>query len=285
MSADRSLEDRRLLVDAFMEAPELLAFAEGSAGCFSRRSPDKTRGNEDCAALIPLGTDSGLLVVADGLGGMRAGAAASSVALHELVEALEHHVADGRDGADAMRNTILTAIENANREIQALGVGACTTLAIAEIQGRTVRSYHVGDSCVLVYGQKGREKLRTVAHSPVGYAVEAGLIDEREAMSHDDRHLVFNVVGTPEMRIEVGPRVELSDNDTVLVASDGLLDNLFANEIVETSRKGPLESVMNELVGEARKRMETALPGKPHKPDDLTLLVYRCGDSDVGEAG
>jgi len=150
-------------------------------------------------------------------------------------------------------------------------------MAIAEIQGRTVRPYHVGDSMILVVGQRGKTKLQTISHSPVGYAVEAGLLDETEAMHHDQRHLVSNLIGTPDMRIEVGSTIELGRYDTLLLASDGLFDNLHTEEIVERIRKGPLKRVMRTLVEDCRRRMQQPEEGQPSKPDDLTFVVFRCG--------
>ena len=78
-----------------------------------------------------------------------------------------------------------------------------------------------------------------------------------------------------EMRIEVGPRFELAPRDTVLLASDGLTDNLTLAEIIALVRKGPLTQAVAKLAALARERMSTRLPGTPSKPDDLTIVAYR----------
>jgi len=134
----------------------------------------------------------------------------------------------------------------------------------------------VGDSMILVVGQRGKIKLQTVSHSPVGYAVESGLLDEAEAMHHEDRHLVSNMLGMTDMRIEVGSAIELAARDTLLLASDGLFDNLHVHEIVERIRKGPLAQVMQDLAAQCRGRMQAATDGQPSKPDDLTFVAFRC---------
>ena len=139
-------------------------------------------------------------------------------------------------------------------------------------------SYHVGDSVILVIGQRGKIKLQTIPHSPVGYAVEAGLLDEHEAMHHEDRHLIFNMLGSPDMRIEVGSTLELAPLETVLVASDGLADNVHTAEIVDILRKGPLDEATRALVALARARMLERTEHQPHKPDDLTVVVWRAGE-------
>ena len=245
----------------------------GTSVVFSAVSPGKDTPNEDAAALIPVNDHAAVLVVADGLGGVRAGEQASSLA----VEAIEAEVREADRGEPMLRTAILNGIERANQAISALEVGAATTLAVAEIEDGRVRSYHVGDSMILVVGQRGRMKLQTVSHSPVGLAVAAGFLDETEAMHHEDRHIVTNVVGCPQMRIEVGPSVRLAACDTLLLATDGLFDNLHTEEIVDSIRKGPLDRAGRKLASEARRRMTEPAEGEPSKPDDLTFVLFRRG--------
>jgi serine/threonine protein phosphatase PrpC len=115
-----------------------------------------------------------------------------------------------------------------------------------------------------------------VPHSPTGFAVEAGLLDENEAVQHEQRHVLFNVVGSADMRVEVGPAVQLALRDTVLLASDGLFDNLYIDEIVDTIRSGPLPAAADRLVERVRVRMHgEARTNQPCKPDDLTVVLFR----------
>ena len=177
--------------------------------------------------------------------------------------------------ASTLRSSILDGIEAASQGIQAACLGAASTLALIEISDRHVRPYHVGDSVILVTGQRRKVKLQTVSHSPVGFGVEAGLIDEREAMHHAERHVVSNVVGCPMMRIEVGASLRLAPRDTLLLASDGLCDNLHIHEIIERMRCGPIGLALRDLVTEATRRMLFPRNGRPSKPDDLTVILYR----------
>jgi serine/threonine protein phosphatase PrpC len=174
-----------------------------------------------------------------------------------------------------LRTAILDGVEHANRSICELGIGAATTLAIVEIKENTIRPFHAGDSTILVMGQRGKIKLQTISHSPVGFAQEAGLMDEEEAMQHEDRHVVSNVIGATDMRIEVGSNLKLARRDTLLLTSDGLLDNLQLDEIIDRLRTGPLLEAANRLATESRERMLRPATGQPHKPDDLTFVVFR----------
>jgi serine/threonine protein phosphatase PrpC len=247
------------------------AYLQGRVSVRSVRSPDKETPNEDAAALIPVGDTALVLAVADGVGGNPGGHEASKLA----IKTLQEQVATIEDIAQ-LRNTILDAVDAANREVIGLNRGAATTLAIAEIVGTRLRCYHVGDSELISVGQRGRVKLRVVPHSPTGFAVEAGLMDEQEAVRHDQRHVLFNVIGSPDMRIDIGATSTLAMHDTLLLATDGLMDNLFVNEIVDIIRAGPLATAADRLVDRARERMTNGQGDGPSKPDDLTVILYRA---------
>jgi serine/threonine protein phosphatase PrpC len=219
------------------------------------------------------------MAVADGLGGHAGGERASRLAIETIQRKLQEAllVPGGEIPApDLLRSAILNGIEAANQAVRELGTGAATTLALVEIQDRTIRSYHVGDSVILLTGQRGKLKLQTISHSPIGYAVEAGLLDEAAAIHHEERHVISNVIGSEQMRIEIGPSIDMAPRDTLVVASDGLLDNLLPSEIVEFVRSGPLDRGVGAMVAEARQRMAGQNSGGPSKPDDLTVIAYRA---------
>jgi serine/threonine protein phosphatase PrpC len=265
-----------VLAEAQMPEVATLDFAGGTAVVYTQRSPQKETPNEDAAAFLPTGPDSGVLAVADGLGGHAGGERASRLAIETLQKTMHDALAASPAwDSDQLRGVILDGIEAANQQVRELGSGAATTLALVEIQGRTVRPYHVGDSVILLTGQRGKLKLQTIAHSPVGYAVEAGLIKEEEAIHHEERHVISNVIGSERMRIEIGPTIEMARRDTLVLASDGLLDNLLPNEIVEFVRVGPLERAVAGMIDEVGRRMAGRSPHEPSKPDDLTVIAYR----------
>ncbi len=248
--------------------------ALGELVAFSARDPDKDGPNEDGLALLPVGEAALALVVADGAGGGPAGEEAARIALSRLRTAL------AVPGVD-LREAMLDGIEAANADILAGGSGATTTLAAVSLEGGArgvrLRPYHVGDAQVLVCGQRGRIRLETLAHAPVAYGVEAGLLDAGEALVHEERHLVSNILGSREMRIELGAPLRLAARDTVVVASDGLFDNLHLEEVVEAVRKGPLPAAAARLAAQARARMAGTAADTPGKPDDLSFILFRPG--------
>ena len=261
-----------LLVEAAYEPQQLEAeVAGGMALAYSCRDPLKDSENEDTVAVIPYGPAAAVLVVADGAGGLPAGKRASLTAVTTLAESLNASM----NQTALLRTAILNGIEAANAGVLSLGNGSATTMTVITIEGKTARSYQVGDSEAIVVGQRGAIKLQTTAHSPTGFAVEAGFLDEREALHHEERHLVSNFIGTSDMRIDVGATVELNPRDTIVVASDGLMDNVHVDEIIECVRKGPLAAAAGCAIELADRRMRAAREGQPSKPDDLSLILFR----------
>jgi len=264
--------DSPLMLDGAI-GPDLVEVdvAGGQAVAYSCRSPCKQTENEDTAAILPYGPAAAILVVADGAGGLPAGKRASMTAVSTLAKSLQQAM----DNTMLLRTAILNGIEAANDAVLRLANGSATTMTVITLEDRLARSYQIGDSEAIVIGQRGLVKLQTTAHSPTGFAVEAGFLDERDALHHEDRHLVSNFIGTADMRIDVGAAIDLDIKDTILVASDGLMDNVHVDEIVEIVRKGPLSGALHAVVDLAHRRMRETRKGQPSKPDDLSVILFR----------
>lgn len=259
----------RLVTTAEMTAPSLVQLERGTAVIFSAPSPDRTHDvNEDALGLFTVG-ETLVLAVADGLGGVPGSKHASRTAL----ETFEQTLRTGTEQGKGPLESIMGGFEQANAAVIA-GAGE-TTMVVAELSDRKLRTYNVGDSAALVVGQRGRLKLQTLAHSPVGYGVAAGLIPEDEAIHHEQRHYVSNTIGSASMRIEVSAEVSLAHYDTLVLASDGLFDNLTPEEIAEIIRKGPLEEASAGLIAACTSRMLQSGGEHPSKPDDLSFILYR----------
>ena len=254
------------------DGPERLAadIAGGRVRAFSTLSPDKPEDNQDAALMLQLDEDSALLAVADGAGGIAGGRRAARMALSTLRDS----VANAAPGEEGRRDAVIAGFEEANLAVIRATRGAATTLTAALVEGRMVQVFHVGDSVGLVTGQRSRVKMQTVAHSPVGFAIAAGYLTEEQAIYHPERHIVSNFVGTHEMLIEVGPRIRMAARDRILLASDGLTDNLHLAEILAHMRSGPLDGALDALVSRAGERMRMLKPTDPGKPDDIVVILF-----------
>lgn len=238
---------------------------------YTHRSINKDTDNEDALLLIPFSADTAVLAVTDGLGGQRDGAQASRT----LVETLYSHISAAREQGEYSRASVLDAIEQANQQIMQLGSGAATTLALVELLQSSMRTVHIGDSDILLTGQRGKLKFKTIPHSPVGYMIEAGMLDSDEALHHEDRHIVSNCVGVEAMHMDIGPVIELAKYDTLLLASDGVFDNLSVEQLIQCVRKGSLQSVARRLLDDCLVSMRDTSPEHHGKPDDLSFILVR----------
>lgn len=242
----------------------------GVAVVFSRKSPDRSGANQDAAGLFQFDENNLVMAVADGMGGASCGDRAAQA----VITAIGQKVAQ-LDTPENLRAALVDAIEETNEFILGWGLGAGATVAVATIRNDIARVLHIGDAEGLICSNRGRVKWSTVSHAPVAMAVEIGVMDEFTAMNHDDRNLVNNFVGSKEMRIEIGPSIKLNLNDTLLLATDGLFDNLMSQEIVELIRRNPVDKQAVRLMKAAGQRMRGDDQSQPNKPDDITVMMYR----------
>jgi len=244
----------------------------GEVAIVSIADHEKSGPNEDSAAIIPVNEKYLVLIVADGVGGMTGAQRASNL----TVETIRKHIANiDETNGPRLRTAILDGIEAANQAVLDLGTGSASTLALAEVGPGYIRTYHVGDSILLMCGQRGALKLLTTPHSPVGFAMEAGLIDESEALQHAELNLIFNVIGSADMRIEIGSELPIAAHDSLLLASDGLTDNVLQDEIINKIRTGPVDKALCAITDLAQNRMTEEKQGQPSKPDDCTAILFR----------
>lgn len=265
--------EKRIVNDTNMEQFEMVNTTAFEIGFYTQKAPEKTTPNEDSLGFV-VNRNKAVLMVADGVGGAPKGEEASSTAIESIANAFSKDDAFPKEEAD-IRNLMLDSIEKANQSLLTKNNGARTTLTACEIHNKQFRSFQVGDSSVIVCGQKGLLKFKATEHSPTGFAVEAGLLKEKDAMTHPERHLVSNVVGEATMHIEMGPLIELAAHDTILMASDGLFDNYLAEQLIEVIRKESLTEVMQNLVALCKPMLDPEARKKLNKTDDVSLIVCR----------
>jgi len=259
-----------IISDGTMDVAEHITMAHGELTFYSTRSPAKYTPNEDSLAIIPVDNHTLVLVVADGMGGMPAGEQASQIIVHSLSNILSK-----KPESQTIRNAIIEGIDIADAKIKDLKNGSGSTVSVAEISGTQIRNYHVGDSLTLLTSNHGNIKYVSMAHSPIGYALECGAIDHATAMKHLERNLITNYVGCHEMFIHIGPIIELASLDTLIIASDALSDNLYEHEISEHIRKGPLLESIEEMKRTCQNNMLIKGDDRLCHPDDFTFIAFR----------
>ena len=102
----------RIWLNSDLEAAEISEWPIGQVASYSRRCPGKATGNEDGALIVAVDQTRTVLAVADGCGGMNAGADAAKITL----ETLKRFVLRGKSHGGSLRAEILDGIE-ATRQI------------------------------------------------------------------------------------------------------------------------------------------------------------------------
>jgi protein phosphatase len=236
--------------------------------------------NEDSALVITAAQDGddlrpsfGLFVVADGMGGHRAGEVASSLAARVTA----HHIARrcylpsliGRDrDADqpALTEVLVGAVRAANDAVSQQVPGGGTTLTCALVLGSQAYVAHVGDSRAYVLNEAGLEQI-THDHSLVDRLVETGQLTRDEAAVHPQRNVLYRAVGQSSA-LEVDTLVrKVPPGEHLLLCSDGLWDMVNEADIADLITGAPsLQGACEDLVAAANEA-----GGR----DNITVVLWR----------
>ncbi len=167
-----------------------------------------------------------LFAVADGMGGHRGGAVASSTSL----EALRASVASGDEISDAVQSANDAVFEAASDDPELAGMGTTLTAAVA-IDGSTLLVGHVGDSrAYLVRGDDMAQV--TEDHSLVEELVREGRLTRAQADVHPQRSIITRALGVePIIAVDLYA-IRPENGDRLVLCSDGLTTMLRDREIV-----------------------------------------------------
>ena len=175
--------------------------------------------------------DSGLFVVADGMGGHQGGEVAANLAVRTVAQADPEGLAQLRDAiTEANRVVHETAIEQP--ELHGMGT-TLTTLAVSrETESPQFVLLNVGDSRIYRHRDGQLEQL-TEDHSYVAELVRRGEIDEEAAAVHPYRNMLTRAIGV-HAEVEIDEWVlDPVAGDRFMLCSDGLTNELDDSEIAE----------------------------------------------------
>ncbi|MDE7198431.1 MAG: Stp1/IreP family PP2C-type Ser/Thr phosphatase [Lachnospiraceae bacterium] len=199
-----------------------------------------------------IGNLPNLFIVADGMGGHKAGDYASDLAVEtvmkEVEASLEKNPVKILNHAISRANTVLR--ERASQDFALNGMG--TTLVAATCIGRFLEVANVGDSRLYVIGD-GITQI-TEDHSLVEEMVRMGGIGREEARNHPDKNIITRAVGARD-DVEVDFfNLELQTGDMVLLCSDGLTNMVDDETICQILKNGrSLKDRVEELVQTANR--------------------------------
>ncbi len=177
----------------------------------------------------PVGNLPNIFIVADGMGGHKAGDYASKATVETMVEEIEH--SSETNPVTIFEKAIVTANERIRRkareEADLEGMG--TTVVAATCKGRKLQVANVGDSRLYIVNKQIKQITRD--HSLVEEMVRMGGIGREEARNHPDKNIITRAVGAGDIVEPDFFTVELEEGDIVLMCSDGLTNMLEDEEI------------------------------------------------------
>lgn len=178
----------------------------------------------------PVGSLPNLFIVADGMGGHRAGDYASKLAVTTMVEAIGNMEA-GEPAAilgRAVDQANAAVYESAEETPELEGMG--TTVVAAVCVKEMLYVANVGDSRLYVInGNEIRQVTRD--HSWVEEMVRRGGLEREQARNHPDKNIITRAVGAEETVRTDFFSVRLEEGDLILMCTDGLTNMLEDEEI------------------------------------------------------
>lgn len=175
-----------------------------------------------------------LFVVADGMGGHKAGNIASSMAINIIKNSFKYNK-DLKTEEDVI-STIKESIEKANHEIYKESLinnkysGMGTTVTLAYLLNNKIYIGHVGDSRAYYINKKNIEQI-TEDHSLVYELIKDGSITIAQGENHPKKNTITRAVGTSD-KLQVDIYIKKYEKDhKLLIASDGLTDMVKDEEI------------------------------------------------------
>ena len=210
--------------------------------------------NED---YIGFDKQSGIAVLADGMGGHQAGEVASRMAVEEVLNELKDVVTDQSSRSitsSQMLGFVSNTILSSNRKIYEASVssssqnGMGTTVVATVLKGSRLYAGHVGDSRLYLLRNRKIRRI-TKDHSLVQDLIDKGFYTEEEAKEAAINHVVTRALGTSaEVEVDILQQ-DAEKNDLFLLCSDGLSD-MLPDPVIEQvlCRPASLDDKASKLV-------------------------------------
>ena len=192
-------------------------------------------------------------VIADGIGGHKAGEIASKIAVATIISAIAE--SDGTDPIWILKSALLEANHSITAEAgddeSRQGMGSTVVCALVIDQALYIAT--LGDSRIYLIRDQVVQQLN-IDHTWVQEALDSGIINEEEARNHPRRHLIRSYLGSadpikPDLRLymdmnenqeqaKANQGLPLVPGDQVMLCTDGLTDLVADDEFLEILESG-----------------------------------------------
>lgn len=194
-------------------------------------------------------------IVADGMGGHRAGDVASEMTVSKLKQAWNENVlSDSAASLEAWLKDQITQVNSAlyqhaleNEECEGMG----TTIVAVVCTDRFATIANIGDSRCYLLNEDGFKQV-TEDHSLVNELVRNGQISREDAEHHPRKNVLLRALGT-EQNVEMDIKtVVFEEGDFLLLCSDGLSNKITESEMEQILRKNDsIDAAADEFIQKA----------------------------------
>lgn len=214
----------------------------------------KRNTNQDYAyiSVEPVGNLPNVLIVADGMGGHKAGEVASEQAVNAVLQSIKEN--EKTDKISIIEEAIEVAnarvLEMAAKDEQFKGMG--TTIVVATLEGKSLYVANVGDSRLYLIDDDIIQITRD--HSLVQEMISIGELDKESAKTHSRKNVITRAVGVEKKVMADFFEAEVKEGTKILLCSDGLTNMVEDGDIkniVDRSLDGDIEEAVHRLIDEA----------------------------------
>ena len=230
--------------------------------------------NQDYANQYKNKAGKSMVLLADGMGGHRAGNIASEMAVTDLGAAW---VATEISTINEVREWFAENLEKENQQIHRIGQdeehkGMGTTLEAVAVIDDQVLFAHVGDSRIGLV-RNGEYHQLTSDHSLVNALLKAGQITEEEAAHHPQRNIITQSIGQKdELQPDFG-MVTVEAGDFIVINSDGLTNMISGDEIRDI--------VVSDLSVEEKAKTLVRFANNAGGLDNITVVLIHFAEEDM----
>lgn len=211
----------------------------------------------------PVGNLPNLFIVADGMGGHRAGDYASRYTTHRIVASVTRN--KEKEPISILKEAITTAnqilMDEAREDEDKFGMG--TTIVAATILDDRLCVANIGDS--RLYLVNGGIRQVTVDHSYVEEMIRLGKVDAKTARVHPNKNIITRAIGATEDVEADFFEVELSGEERILLCTDGLT-NMVEDAVI-------CEVMLSAGTPEKKARQLVDLANQNGGRDNITVVI------------
>ncbi len=177
-----------------------------------------------------------LYIVADGMGGHKAGDYASSYAVYRFVEFVKRSedanpITVMKKGIHAVNEGILTASKE-REELSGMG----TTFVCAVVSDNRLYVANIGDSRLYLLDKDSIRQI-TLDHSLVEELIRTGQLDPLKVRNHPEKNIITRALGVNDEAVPDFFEVELRMDERILMCSDGLSNMVEDDELLNIVMK------------------------------------------------